>query len=63
MERDTESRTLTTLAADERGADWVWRGVRDGLGWLRTPRQTLLIGAFTAEAHVRPKCIFFPHGH
>ena len=23
-----------------------------GLGWLRTPRQTLLIGAFTAEAHV-----------
>lgn len=36
------------------GADWVWRGRRVALGWLRQPRQTLLIEAFTAEAHVIP---------
>jgi hypothetical protein len=45
-------RRITTLAADERGAEWVWRGVRDGAGWLRTPRHTPPIGAFTAEANV-----------
>jgi hypothetical protein len=34
------------------GEDWVWRGRRDALGWLRRPRVTLLIEAFTAEANV-----------
>ena len=51
-------RRLTTPAADERGADWVWRGVRDGQGCLRTPRQILLIAAFTAEAHVS-RCLTY----
>lgn len=45
-------RFITTLAADGRGADWVWRDVSDGLGWLRTPRQTVLIRAITSEANV-----------
>lgn len=44
--------SLTTFAADERVADWVCRGVRNGLGWLWTPRQTLLVEAFIAGAHV-----------
>lgn len=43
---------MTTLAADERGADRSWRGRRDSLGWLRPPRPTLLLGAAAAEAHV-----------
>jgi hypothetical protein len=41
------------LTANERGADWIGRGVRDSLGRMRTLRQDLPIEAMKSEGHVR----------
>jgi hypothetical protein len=39
----TGARRITTLAADERGADWVGRGGRDALGGCGRPAQPFLL--------------------